>query len=152
MVLRAASRRRAAFGPLCEQPLEVLFTVPLKRGDGVYLELGTLENSDDGYVCIPYTDKPGVEHKFCLTLYTDLDHRFMKIDPRLNCEQCGNPSGMFRCIDSLDKMMRLTKRVHDKEHRLSVGDGGAPRRSSREAVPVGCATRGRRRRAPPAAC
>ena len=104
------------------QPLQTLFTAPLKRGDGVYLELGPLEADEDRYVVIPYTDKPGVEHSFCLTLYSDYEHDFIKIDPRLNCAVCGNPSGIFRVIDTLDRMMKLTRRVHNKEHRLSIGD------------------------------
>ena len=43
-----------------------------------------------------------MEHTFALTLYSDYDHDFIKIDPRLNCEVCGNPAGMFRACDTLD--------------------------------------------------
>ena len=35
-----------------EQP-EVLFTSPVKRADGVYLELGTLPAGDGSYIIIP---------------------------------------------------------------------------------------------------
>ena len=31
---------------------------------------------------------------------------------------------MFKCLDTLDRMMRLNKRVLNKEHRLSIGDDG----------------------------
>ena len=111
--------------PLDErQPLEVLFTVPPKKGDGCYLELGALEAREDMYVVIPFTDVPGVEHKFVITLYSDYEHRFEKIDPRLNCECCGNPSGKFKALDTLDRLILLTKRVHNKEHRLATGDDG----------------------------
>ena len=45
---------------------------------------------------IPYTDAPGVEHKYSLSLYSDYEHVFEKINPRLNCEFCGNPSAIYR--------------------------------------------------------
>ena len=57
-------------------------------------------------------------------LYTDYEHDFVKIDPRLNCDVCGNKNGLFLVEDVLDKMMKLSKRVHNKEHRMIIGDDG----------------------------
>ena len=96
----------------------------LRRGDGQWLDLGWLEPNADKWVVIPYSDAPNVEHKYALTLYTDYEHDFVKIDPRLNCDQCGNPSGMFRVLDTLDRIEALSKRVLDKEKRLAIGDDG----------------------------
>ena len=112
-----------------KRPLEKLFSVEPTKGDGCYLELGHLESTDDKgeriyYVVIPYTHAPYVEHKYALTLYSDYEHDFVKIDPRLNCDQCGNPSGMFRVLDTLDRIESLSKRVLDKEKRLAIGDDG----------------------------
>ena len=111
------------------RPLTKLFEVAPQKGDGCYLELGHLESSDENgerlyYVVIPFTDQPHVEHKWAMTLYSDYEHTFVKIDPRLNCDQCGNPSGMFRVLDTLDRIQALTKRVVDKEKRLAIGDDG----------------------------
>jgi len=104
--------------------LTKLHTAALKRGDGVCLELGVLESSADKYVVIPYTDQPNAEHKYNLTLYTDYEHYFERIVGRMHCDQCGNPSGIYRVLDSLDRSMRLSARVLNKERRLQIGDGG----------------------------
>ena len=64
---------------------EALFTSELKRGDGVYLELGQIQPSagaDGKIVIIPYTDKPGVEHKWALTVYTDVPVAALKPTPK----------------------------------------------------------------------
>ena len=78
-------------------PLQPLHTAALKRGDGVYLELGPLESTEERYVVIPYTSQPGVEHKYTLTLYTDYEHTFERIHQRVNCETCGNTLGLNLC-------------------------------------------------------
>ena len=111
------------------KPLTKLFECKPVKGDGCYLELGHLESTDENgerlyYVVIPFTSEPNVEHKWQLTLYSDYEHDFVKIDPRLNCDQCGNPSGMFRVLDTLDRLEALTKRVLNKEKRLAIGDDG----------------------------
>ena len=41
--------------------LDVVATAELKKGDGVYVDLGWLEADEMKYVVIPYTDEPGVE-------------------------------------------------------------------------------------------
>ena len=105
-------------------PLDLMHTAPLKRGDGVYLELGLLEPSEDKYVLIPYTAQPGVEHKFTFTVYTDFEHKFERINSRLACPQCGNPSGMNLVLDSLEWCISQMKRIIDKEKRLQIGDDG----------------------------
>ena len=51
------------------KPLEILFTKELKRGDGVYLELGALDAIDDRYVLIPSTGL------LPSSLLTSLSHR-----------------------------------------------------------------------------
>ena len=84
---------------------EILQTAKLRRGDGQWLDIGYLDpDGGDKYVIIPYVDTPGVEHKFALTLYTDLEHKFEKIIPRLclvDCVQCGSRSGLARVFDKL---------------------------------------------------
>lgn len=52
-------------------------------------------------------DEPGIEHKYAITLYTDYDHLFEKINPRVNCEVCGNPNGIGRVQDELDTLSRV---------------------------------------------
>jgi len=106
------------------RPLELLHVAPHKRGDGVYLELGPLDPSEDKYVIIPYTSQPGVEHKYTLTVYSDYEHVLERINPRLDCPTCSNPSGMNLVLDSLDWITNQLKRVLDKEKRLQVGDDG----------------------------
>ncbi|KAL1518789.1 hypothetical protein AB1Y20_003072 [Prymnesium parvum] len=109
--------------------LEVLATAELKKGDGVYLELGYLEPDEDRYVVIPYTDQPGVEHKYAITLYSDYDHVFEKINPRLNCEVCTNPNGIGRVQDQLETLSRLLKRISNKEQDLYYTGSNAPKQS-----------------------
>lgn len=60
------------------------------------------------YVVIPYTDQPGVEHKYAITLYSDFDHVFEKINPQLNCEVCTNPNGIGRVQSQLDALARVS--------------------------------------------
>ena len=47
------------------------------------------------------------QHKFALTLYTDYEHVFEKINPRLNCPVCGNPNGICRVEDQLDMICKV---------------------------------------------
>jgi len=110
---------------------KVIKTAELRRGDGQWLELGELD-PDDGkrYIVIPYTDQPGVEHKFALTLYTDLDHKFEKLNPRLctvDCVQCGNPSGLYRVMAKLETLEEKYVTMMRKEQQLK-GRGGMPAR------------------------
>jgi len=108
-------------------PPKVLHVAPLKRGDGVYLELGWLEPTEDKYIVIPYTDKPRVEHKYVLTLYTDQDHKFEKLIPRpciVDCPICTNPTSLYHIFSILDGMESSCRLVMKKEQAL-VATGGA---------------------------
>ena len=107
--------------------LDVLHTAELKKGDGVYLEMGWVEPSDDKYVVIPYTEVAGIEHKYSITLYTDHEHTFEKINPRLQCEQCGNPSGLYRVLDELEKVHKSLTRVFHREQELHLTGTGGPK-------------------------
>ncbi len=103
---------------------EILQTAKLRRGDGQWLDIGYLDpDGGDKYVIIPYVDTPGVEHKFALTLYTDLEHKFEKIIPRLclvDCVQCGSRSGLARVFDKLanleDKCAEMAPRWRRGAH------------------------------------
>ena len=99
---------------------EILQTAKLRRGDGQWLDIGYLDpDGGDKYVIIPYVDTPGVEHKFALTLYTDLEHKFEKIIPRLclvDCVQCGSRSGLARVFD---KLANLEDKCAEMEPRQS---------------------------------
>ena len=51
------------------------------------------------YVLLPYTAEHGVQHEFALTLYTDHDVEFEKIDPTKvlpPCFQCTDPAAFKR--------------------------------------------------------
>ena len=50
--------------------------------------VGWLEPAANKYVVIPYTDTPGVQHKYAITLYTDNEHKFEKINPRACLVDC----------------------------------------------------------------
>jgi len=98
---------------------EILFTSELKASDGVYLELGPVDPLENKIVIIPYTDRPGVEHKYALTLYTDYDHLFEQIDPSLvqsmECVHCLNPAYMPRIVQKLTTLESKMKRLESLE-------------------------------------
>ena len=110
-------------------PPQVLQTAELRRGDGQWLELGQLE-PDEGskYIVIPYTDRPGVQHKYALTLYTDYEHKFEKVKPRCGaeCVQCGNPTGLSRVLDKLDTLEQKYAALVRKEQELLRRGGVSP--------------------------
>ena len=110
-------------------PPQVLQTAELRRGDGQWLELGQPE-PDEGskYIVIPYTDRPGVQHKYALTLYTDYEHKFEKVKPRCGaeCVQCGNPTGLSRVLDKLDTLEQKYAALVRKEQELLRRGGVSP--------------------------
>jgi len=115
------------------QPPQVLHRTSLRRGDGQWLEIGYLEPAANKYVVIPYTDRPGVEHKYAITLYTDVEHRFEKINPRaclVDCVQCGQPSGLHRVLTKLDQLEGKYAKMLNKEALLRQrwGTGGGVNR------------------------
>ena len=102
--------------------LKTLYTAPLKRGDGVYLELGYLDDAADRYIVIPFADKPGVEHKYAFTCYTDYDHVWERVKPRSFCPCCKNPRGLNSVLDLCERVTVLNERVLDREKRLAFGE------------------------------
>ena len=105
----------------------------MKRGDGVYFEF-VLPKSENKHVIIPYTDVPGVDHKFALTLYTDHKHLFEKIDPNkchIPCTQCSEPSGMARVLSKLSELEAKHKLLLTRENALRMR-GGFPRARARQ--------------------
>jgi len=113
-----------------EKP-KVLYTCHAKRGDGVYLELGTLQPEPLKYVVIPFTATPNVEHSYALTLYTDLECDFVKIDPNKNlapCVQCTDPRSFARVAKKLAALESKYATLMRKEARLKAANKfGLPR-------------------------
>lgn len=69
-------------------------------------------------VVLPYTNIPGVEHKFALTLYTDHEHVFEKIIPSLvqtPCVHCNNPEYMPRILHKLATLESKMKMLQERE-------------------------------------
>jgi len=89
-------------------PPEVLFTAPAKFGDGVYLELGTLDSLAEKYVIIPFASEAGVEYEWALTIYTDVDADCEKIDPNKVLPPC------IQCTDA-KSYMKVTKKLASLE-------------------------------------
>ena len=117
---------------LDETKCQILNQVPLKRGDGVYFEF-VLPKSENKHVIIPYTDVPGVDHKFALTLYTDHKHLFEKIDPNkchIPCTQCSEPSGMARVLSKLSELEAKHKLLLTRENALRMRGGFPTRQGS----------------------
>ena len=104
----------------------VLHTCELKKGDGVYLELGWLEPSEEKYVVVPYMHAAGIEHKYSISLYTDYEHIFEKINPRLQCPECLNGNGLTRVMDELDRMQKVAATVLRKEQELHFSGEHGP--------------------------
>ena len=100
--------------------LEVLYKSDVKKADGVSLELGALPVEPGTYVLIPFTDQPGVEHEFALTLYTDYDVVFEKTDPSklIKLDYCGAP---LWCADpgAFAKVTKQLKRLEAKYAQLA---------------------------------
>ena len=99
-----------------EKP-EVLFTAPAKFGDGVYLELGAL--AAEQYVVIPFTSQSGVEHEYALTLYTDIECAFEKIDPtklRKGCIACTDK----RALGNVTKRLASLEAKYAEVNRLEA--------------------------------
>ena len=100
--------------------LEVLHKSDVKKADGVSLELGALPVEPGTYVLIPFTDQPGVEHEFALTLYTDYDVVLEKTDPSklIKLDYCGAP---LWCADpgAFAKVTKQLKRLEAKYAQLA---------------------------------
>ena len=116
------------------KPIEKLNEAPARRGDGVSLEF-VLEPSESNYVVIPYMEAPGTEHKYALSLYTDMEHVFEKIVPKshaMDCVQCGNPTALARVLGKLDVLEYKYRALCDKEAMLAQRGllGGAPQLSA----------------------
>ena len=102
---------------------------------------------------IPYTDKPNVQHKYNLTLYTDYEHVFEKIDPslvRAPCVQCDNTEYMPKIIAKLAELERKSALLRAREEEVKSRVRAATRSwiSAAEASLQRCSRRSRRRRAP----
>ena len=55
---------------------------------------------------IPYTDVPGVEHEYALTIYTDVALEIERIDPSkvFSCTECTNAKCYHRMVKKLEKL------------------------------------------------
>ena len=115
-----------------EKP-EVLFTAPAKRGDGVYLELGKM-SADEKYVVIPFTTPSAVEHEYALTLYTDNEADFIKIDPSNNTP--GDACVPVVC-DNKNTIAMLDKRLKalESKYKLLMRKEAQLKSSNRFGVP-----------------
>lgn len=95
--------------------------------------MGAVNPLENKIVVIPYTDTPDVEHKFALTLYTDYEHIFEKINPTLvqtPCVHCNNPVYMPRILEKLaileSKMRMLQAREQQVKSARLLGVRLAP--------------------------
>ena len=123
------------------QPVRKLAEAPLKRGDGVHLEfmldLCAPEGELSQYVVLPFMEQAGLEHKYTLNLYTDVEVKFEKIVPKnlgMDCVQCGNPTALNRVLTKLELLERKYQELLRKERTLvdrgliapgAAGVGGA---------------------------
>ena len=123
------------------QPVRKLAEAPLKRGDGVHLEfvldLCAPEGELSQYVVLPFMEQAGLEHKYTLNLYTDVEVKFEKIVPKnlgMDCVQCGNPTALNRVLTKLELLERKYQDLLRKERTLvdrgliapgAAGVGGA---------------------------
>ena len=112
-----------------------LAEAPLKRGDGVYLEfmldLCAPEGELSQYVVLPFMEQAGLEHKYTLNLYTDVEVKFEKIVPKnlgMDCVQCGNPTALNRVLTA--RAPRAQVPGAPKKERTLV-DRGPSRRAPR---------------------
>lgn len=103
-----------------EEAPSVLHTAPCKKGDGVYLELGTLPPLADKYVLLPYTEEAGVEHEFAITLYTDYDVELEKIDPTrvLQGCLCDDTAAIAKVAEALKRLEAKYALVEEREREL----------------------------------
>ena len=127
--------------PVGAQPLRKLAEAPLKRGDGVHLEFVLDIPAGEKYVVLPFMEAAGLEHKYVLTCYTDVEAVFEKLVPKnlaMDCVQCGNPTALHRVLTKLELIERKYQELLSKERTLIdrglIAGGGSGARAGQTAA------------------